>query len=135
MITASERLSKNSSYKEHFRLENKALHCKFCNHIIKHDRKSVIDSHIRSPTHKKRKREVENGIEPLQTTIPAIQRVRSEKSEINLHIIGAFTEADIPLEKIDKLRPFFQKYCHNGKHFYDFLFNYKYFTIYNFLTI
>ena len=55
MVTASERLSKNPSYKEHFRLENKALHCKFCNHLMQHNQKSVIDNYIASPTHKKKK--------------------------------------------------------------------------------
>jgi uncharacterized coiled-coil DUF342 family protein len=61
---------------------------------------------------------VENGTESLQTTIPAIQKIRSEKSEINLQIVEIFTKADIPLEKIDKLKPFFQKYCRNGIYFY-----------------
>jgi len=60
-------------------------------------------------------REVESGIEPLQTTIPSVYQIRSEKQEINLHLIEAFTRADISLEKIDKLKPFFVKFCYNGK--------------------
>ena len=85
MVTAIERLSKNPSYKEHFRLENKTLHCKFCNHLVQHNRKSVIDNHIASPT-KKRKRDVENGSENLQTIIPSIQKVvfRMNRIESNL---------------------------------------------------
>ena len=58
MVTASEWLSKNSSFQIHFRLENKILYCKFCNHIVNHERKSVVENHINSPTHLKKKREV-----------------------------------------------------------------------------
>jgi hypothetical protein len=118
MVSASERLSKNSQFKIHFRLENKKLYCKFCNHVVNHERKSVIEAHINSPTHLKKKREVDEGTEALQTTIPNIYQIRSEKQEINLHLVEAFTKADIPLEKIDKLKPFFIKYCNNGKIFH-----------------
>jgi hypothetical protein len=43
-----------------------------------------------------------------------IQNDISERQGINLDIIKAFTKASIPLEKIEKLKPFFQKYCLNG---------------------
>jgi len=118
MVTASERLSKNSSFQLHFRLENRKLYCKFCNHVVKHECKSVIEKHINSPTHLKKKREVETSAEALQTTIPNIYQVRSEKQEINLHLVEAFTKADIPLEKVDKLKPFLTNFCNNGKIFY-----------------
>ena len=121
MVIASERLSKNSSFQIHFHLENKTLYCKFCNHIVNHERKSVVENHINSPTHLKKKREVEAGTEALQTTIPSIYQVRSEKQEINLHLVEAFTKADIPLEKIDKLKPFLINFCKNGKIFYLFV--------------
>ena len=115
MVTASERLVKNSNFKSHFRLENKKLLCIFCNHVVSHERKSILEAHIKSPTHLKKMREVESGIEPLQTTIPSIYQIRLEKQEINLHLVEAFTKADIPLEKIDKLKPFFTEFCYNGK--------------------
>ncbi len=121
MVTASERLSKNSSFQIHFRLENKTLYCKFCNHIVNHERKSVVENHINSPTHLKKKREVKADAEVLQTTISSIYQVRSEKQEINLHLVEAFTKADIPLEKIDKLKPFLINFCKNGKIFYLFV--------------
>ncbi len=91
--------------------------------------KSVVEAYINSSTHLKKKREVEAGTEALQTTIPSIYQVRSEKQEINLHLIEAFTKADIPLEKIDILKPFFINYCNNGKNFhlyYIFFFCFKY---------
>src|SRR5215216_3631931 len=114
MVTASERLSKDSNFQIHFRLENKKLYCKFCNYVVKYEHKSVVEAHINSPTHLKRK----NSVEALQTTIPSIYQIRSEKQEINVHFVEAFTKADIPLEKIEKLKPFFLNYCNNGKIFY-----------------
>jgi len=121
MITASEWLSKNSSFQIHFRLENKILYCKFCNYIVNHKCKSVVKNHINSLTHLKKKREVEAGVEALQTTIPSIYQVRLEKQEINLHLVEAFTKADIPLEKIDKLKSFLINFCKNSKIFYLFV--------------
>ena len=72
IITVSERLVKNSNFKLHFRLENKKLLCKFCNHIVSHEHKSILKAHIKSPTHLKKMREVESGIKPLQTTILSV---------------------------------------------------------------
>src|SRR6266540_3860649 len=121
MVTASERLSKNSSFQIHFRLENKTLYCKFCNHIVNHERKSIVENYINSPTHLKKKKEIEVDAEALQTTISSIYQVKSEKQEINLYLVEAFTKADIPLEKIDKLKPFLINFCKNGKIFYLFV--------------
>jgi hypothetical protein len=33
---------------------------------------------------------------------------------INIEVVEAFTFADIPLEKIEKLKPFLLKHCKNG---------------------
>ncbi|CAG8774777.1 12542_t:CDS:2, partial [Ambispora leptoticha] len=37
-----------------------------------------------------------------------------ERDAINIDLIHALTQANIPLEKVDKLKPFFLKYCKNG---------------------
>src|SRR6266542_3840997 len=121
MVTASEQLSKNSSFQIHFHLENKILYCKFCNYIVNHKSKSVVENQINSLTHLKKKREVKADAEALQTTILSIYQVRSEKQEINLHLVEAFTKADILLEKIDKLKPFLINFCKNSKIFYLFV--------------
>ena len=65
MVTVSERLVKNSNFKLHFHLENKKLLCKFCNHVVSHERKSILEAHIKSPTHLKKIRKVKSGIELL----------------------------------------------------------------------
>ncbi len=72
MITASERLSKDSNFQIYFHLENKKLYCKFCNHVVEHEHKSVVKVHINLPTYLKKKREVEAGIKALQITISNI---------------------------------------------------------------
>ncbi len=56
MIIASERLSKDSNFQIYFHLENKKLYCKFYNHIIKYEYKSVVKVYINSPTHLKKKK-------------------------------------------------------------------------------
>ena len=87
---------------------------------VNHECKSVVENHINSSTYLKKKR-VEASVEALQTTIPSIYQVRSEKQEINLHFVEAFTKADILLEKIDKLKPFLINFYKNGKIFYLFV--------------
>ncbi|GBC26506.2 CGG triplet repeat-binding protein 1 [Rhizophagus irregularis DAOM 181602=DAOM 197198] len=37
-----------------------------------------------------------------------------ERERVNTDVVAAFTSADIPLEKIEKLKPFLLKYCKNG---------------------
>lgn len=43
-----------------------------------------------------------------------LQTQVTDKQEINVDLIKAFTKADIPLEKVEKLKSFLQKYCANG---------------------
>jgi len=49
-----------------------------------------------------------------QTTLETFEDTIFEKDELNLKLVKIFTAANIPLEKIDKLKPFFRKYCKNG---------------------
>ncbi|CAG8847136.1 12208_t:CDS:1, partial [Racocetra persica] len=41
---------------------------------------------------------------------PKINTCREERDAINIDLIHALTQANIPLEKVDKLKPFFLKY-------------------------
>ena len=56
MVIASERLSKDSNFQIYFYLKNRKLYCKFCNHIIKHECKSIIKAYINLLTHLKKKK-------------------------------------------------------------------------------
>ena len=47
-----------------------------------------------------------------------VENTLNEKEKINVEIVEAFTFADIPLEKIEKLKPFLLKYCKNGIQFF-----------------
>ena len=42
-----------------------------------------------------------------QTTLETFEDTISEKDELNLEPVKVFPAANIPLEKVDKLRPFF----------------------------
>ncbi len=65
MVIASERLSKDSNFQIHFHLENRKLYCKFCNHVVKYEYKSIIEAHINLPTYLIKKRKVETNTEAL----------------------------------------------------------------------
>ncbi|CAG8500199.1 6918_t:CDS:2, partial [Scutellospora calospora] len=53
---------------------------------------------------------------PQETNEPAskINTCREERDAINIDLIHALTQANIPLEKVDRLKPFFLKYCKNS---------------------
>jgi hypothetical protein len=113
MVTALERLRKKNHYNDHFYVESGKLYCHFCNHIINHEKKSVVDNHIESAKHKAAEQKHKNNSLPLQRSL--LSFTNDDRDKINLAIVEAFTKADIPLEKIDKLKPFFNLYCKNGK--------------------
>ncbi|CAG8737533.1 12256_t:CDS:2, partial [Gigaspora rosea] len=51
-------------------------------------------------------------IPAIQFTITSCYKVLSEHEQINVDLINALTTANIPLEKVEKLKAFiFNKYC------------------------
>jgi hypothetical protein len=112
VLTASERLRKKSHYVEHFYVDGGKLFCRFCSHTINHEKKSIVDNHIKSAKHKIGEQKHQTKPQPKQQSL--ISSINNDREKINIAIIEAFTKADIPLEKIDKLKPFFNLYCKNG---------------------
>ena len=88
-------------------------YCHFCNHTINHEKKSIVDNHIESAKHKAAEQKQKNNPQPLQSSL--LSFTNNDRDKINIAIIEAFTKADIPLDKIDKLKSFFNSYCKNGK--------------------
>ena len=46
-----------------------------------------------------------------QVTLQSAVKSRDLREEFVLDAVSLFTHADIPLHKVDKMRPFLQKYC------------------------
>ena len=120
MVTASERVSSTQLYKDNYYVSGIIMFCKFCNIIIDHKNKSKVDQHLNTKKHKNNKTAIKrrniqvNNRVNRQTTLETFEDTISEKDELNLELVKIFTAANIPLEKVDKLRPFFRKYCKNG---------------------
>jgi len=108
-------LSQSSLYRENYILQNDTLWCRFCNVKVDHEVKSVVDKHLLTQKHENNKKNSSNSNQIIQRTITSlIGNTLNEREIINIEIVEAFTFADIPLEKIEKLKPFLLKYCKNG---------------------
>ena len=108
-------LDKHPKYKEDFYQVDGKVYCTFCQCLIDHKKKHNLDAHLKTNKHKKKKKIAEISQDlPEHENLAMLQTQISNKQEINVDIIKAFTKADIPLEKIGKLKSFFQKYCTNG---------------------
>ena len=98
-----------------FRVDNRVLFCVYCDHSIEWNHKSTIDNHCNSKSHLANKKLYENKLrtnhqQTLQSSILSSEKKRT----VIENLIEAFAGADIPLEKINRLLPFFKKYLQEG---------------------
>ncbi|GBC43827.2 transcription factor E2F6 isoform X1 [Rhizophagus irregularis DAOM 181602=DAOM 197198] len=128
MVSAHVRLSQSSIYRENYILQGSVLWCRFCNIKVDHEIKSIIDKHLQTLKHENNKKNANNSNHLIQRTIPSLTgNTLNEREKINIEVVEAFTFADIPLEKIEKLKPFLMKYCKNdrcGRHAVNLLFSF-----------
>ena len=80
----------------------------FCDKSVDWKHKSTIDSHFNGIKHEA-KQQVSHQ-QTLQTTL----RAADSKKIVIEDLIDAFVGADIPLQKVDKLLPFFKKHLKEG---------------------
>src|SRR3954451_7316193 len=98
-----------------FRVDNGLLFCNYCDLSIEWKHKSTIDAHCTSKKHGSQKKifetkEKAKSQQTLQTTLLSMQ----SKKEVIEDLIEAFANADIPLEKVNNLLPFFKKHLKEG---------------------
>ncbi len=108
-----------AEYSNDFRVDDGLLLCIYCNHAVKWEKKSTINDHIHGVIHCAKKREYENkqkanGNVLQQRTIASTISIANSKKELIEDLIHAFAVADIPLEKVNSLLPFFQKHMKQG---------------------
>ena len=91
------------------------MFCIYCDKSIDWKHKSTIDSHVNSIKHEsnKRKYKAKQQISHQQTLQTTLRAADSKKIVIE-DLIEAFVGADIPLQKVDKLLPFFKKHLREG---------------------
>ena len=88
------------------------LFCKFCDHSVDHVRVDTIKDHLKSKKHKQRKdlKEAGGSTGAQQVTLKSLKS-RDLREEFVVDFIKMASMADIPLEKVEKMKPFLVKYC------------------------
>ena len=103
-----------SEYKV-FHVDDNILFCNYCNISVEWKHKSVVDNHCKNQKHISNVRNhKENKDKTQQLTLSSAQTAAESKKQLIEDLIEAFTTADIPLEKVNSLLPFFKKYLKNG---------------------
>ena len=95
--------------------EKNKLMCRFCNISVQWKNKAAITTHINSKAHQglRHSYNAANRKDRQQSFLTSVAAVE-DKKQIVTDLVKAWVEADIPIEKIDKLRDFFKKHCHEG---------------------
>src|SRR5438105_2697845 len=107
MVSASERKLESTLYKTNFYVDGQKLFCKFYEQVIDHLKKSTLDSHLKSDKHKNnidKANKAKNLSLSHQTTLDTISIDINDRERINIDLVKAFTKANIPLDKVDKLK-------------------------------
>lgn len=98
-----------------FSQKTKKLMCRFCNHAVNWENKTFITSHIRSEAHNNaRRRHFASQERTRQQSLETVVSALDAKKAIIFELLKAWVSADIPIEKIDKMRDFFRTYCREG---------------------
>lgn len=115
-------------FREDFYESDGLLFCKYCSHSVDYERIDTIKDHQKSKKHavykekfEKEKAKAESAgkriNQPLkQSTVTASFSKSSHdaREEFVLDFIKMCTQADIPLHKVSKMKPFVQKHCKQG---------------------
>uniref|UniRef100_UPI00358FF509 uncharacterized protein n=1 Tax=Myxine glutinosa TaxID=7769 RepID=UPI00358FF509 len=129
-------------YDEDFYAEGNVLFCKFCDHSVDYKRLDTLKDHLLSKKHGKNKcaklpvaiiklegddaeQQVpfrHSGIRQVtlrragtrQVTLPSGFKSKHLREDFILDFVRLCTLADIPLEKVEKMRPFMAKHCKQG---------------------
>ena len=104
--------------KEHpdvFCVKSGLLFCNYCDLSVEWRHKSTVDSHCLGKKHLAQKKIYEdNQSKKNQQTLETTLLAADSKREIIEELIKAFASANIPIEKINYLLPFFKKYLKEG---------------------
>lgn len=99
-----------------FHVDDGLLFCSSCNIVIDHLRKSVVDKHLESATHKQRAERNSSKQQTLKTALNCKTSAQIEKVKICQEWIRVCAASNIPLHKSDNplMRKFLQARVANG---------------------
>ncbi|CAB4420469.1 unnamed protein product [Rhizophagus irregularis] len=103
-----------NEYEDIFRVDDKVLFCNYCNVSVEWRQKSTVDNHCNSQKHISNMESHEEQNKAQQLTLASTQVAADLKKQVIEDLIEAFAVADIPLEKVNSLLPFFKKHVKNG---------------------
>ncbi|CAG8846652.1 26961_t:CDS:1, partial [Racocetra persica] len=106
--------SRALEFKEDFVKDNDKLMCRFCHYSVDYNIRSTIVSHIESNNHQKNKTAAERTTQTRQQTLPTVLQASESRKNAVTSLVKAFVEANIPLEKVDKLRNWIRENIHEG---------------------
>uniref|UniRef100_A0A8D0DDQ5 U1-type domain-containing protein n=1 Tax=Sander lucioperca TaxID=283035 RepID=A0A8D0DDQ5_SANLU len=89
------------------------LFYKFCQHTVDWTRKDTCNDHLKSKAHLENKAKSTVG-KSLQVTTEATPKSIDARREFVEDFVAVCAEADIPLEKMKRIRPFLVKPCKQG---------------------
>jgi hypothetical protein len=111
-VTIHTRVSENPGV---FRVDAGILFCNFCDLSVDWKHKSTVDTHCAGKKHLAQKKIYEAKQRTKnQQTIETNLRAAESKKEVIEDLLEALVSADIPLEKVNHLLPFFKKHLREG---------------------
>ena len=99
-----------------FHADNGLLFCSSCNVVLDHLRKSILDKHLDSSSHKKKANQADGKQQTIKTAFECKTRPQMEKVKVSEEWIKACRAANIPLHKSDNpiMRKFLDTRVVNG---------------------
>eukprot|EP01022_Parablepharisma_sp_SALTPOND_P031220 TRINITY_DN7896_c0_g2_i1.p1 TRINITY_DN7896_c0_g2~~TRINITY_DN7896_c0_g2_i1.p1 ORF type:complete len:706 (-),score=19.97 TRINITY_DN7896_c0_g2_i1:277-2223(-) len=98
-----------NEFRNDFEICSNTLRCKFCNKLFNWEKKSILNKHVKSKGHLSAKF---GGVQALLSSASATEIYNRKK--LIMETLGMLIECDIPLSKIDKIKPYLVKYAING---------------------
>ena len=97
-----------------FYTDGEVLFCNFCDHSVDYVRVDTIKDHLKSKKHRQRKdlKEADTSSRGRkQVTLTTLIKSKDLRVEFVLDFIKMSTMVEIPLEKMERMRPFLLKCC------------------------
>ena len=106
-------LTRVSEFPDDFYIDGNTLFCKFCQHSLDWTRHDTLVDHLKCEKHRKA-HEKACSSSSWQVTLETMMSSREQRSDFVEEVVRMLVRANIPLEKVEYLRPFLRTYCKQG---------------------